>query len=227
MLELEFLLGCAPGVLSAVAARVPRPPKRREPAISGRWPVRSYGQRRRVPVSFGSHPRPGGQPFLQPGGSMRPYAFAAKLAGLTTLHRSERLSYRPRNIPTRTTAPHSSRFAPASSKLSSRATPRYSNKLPLPDVVVLPPNATTVHGRDASVEMMREFFSKNQAAYRIRRQRGPGEPQPGFRSWYLLPDRDSQGRRRAHRGQGKLLVVLRAKRDDGNWLQTRVIWTRD
>ena len=104
------------------------------------------------------------------------------------------------------------RFARASWKRSSRATPRYSKRSPLPTWWCSRRMPSSSTGRDASVELMRQFFEQERAAYRVRQHPDPGGRRQGFRSWHVLPDRDAEGRRRAHGGQGKILVVLRAYR---------------
>ena len=90
--------------------------------------------------------------------------------------------------------------------------PRYSKQVAAPDVVVQPPNAKTVNGREASVELMRQFFSKYQLNIEYASTQIQVDGDKAFdRGSYSQTVTPKDGG--AARGeQGKILVVLRACR---------------
>ena len=95
-----------------------------------------------------------------------------------------------------------------------------------PDVVVQPPNANTVNGREASVELMQQFFSKYQLNIQYASTQIQVDGDKAF-------DRGSYSQTVTPKDGGAALASkgkywwFYARADDGNWRQTRVIWTTD
>jgi ketosteroid isomerase-like protein len=94
------------------------------------------------------------------------------------------------------------------------------------DVVVMPPNAATVHGRDASMELMRQFFSKydlkiEYASAQIQVNRDQAFDR-GTYSQTMTP----KGGGASVAGKGKYWWYY-TRNADGIWQQSRVVWTSD
>ena len=95
-----------------------------------------------------------------------------------------------------------------------------------PDVVVQPPNAKPISGRDASVDLMRQFFSQNELhiEYASVQTEVFGD---------LAFDRGSYSQTVTPKGGGAPVAGkgnywwFYAREPDGNWQQTRVIWTSE
>jgi uncharacterized protein (TIGR02246 family) len=95
-----------------------------------------------------------------------------------------------------------------------------------PDVVVQPPNAKLVSGRDASVELMRQFFSKYALNIEYTSTQIQVDGDQAFdRGSYSQTVTPKDGGA-ALASQGKYWWFY-ARADDGNWRQTRVIWTTE
>jgi len=95
-----------------------------------------------------------------------------------------------------------------------------------PDVVVQPPNARLVSGRDASVELMRQFFSKYQLniQYASTQVQVDGNKAFDRGSYTQTVTPKDGGAAQASKGE---YWWFYARADDGNWQQTHVIWTTD
>jgi uncharacterized protein (TIGR02246 family) len=95
-----------------------------------------------------------------------------------------------------------------------------------PEVVVIPPNAKAVDGRDASVEMMRQFFSKNQLHIEYANTQVQVNQDQAFdRGTYSQTVTPKDGGAPIA-GKGSYWWFY-ARAEDGNWRQTRVVWTAD
>jgi ketosteroid isomerase-like protein len=71
-----------------------------------------------------------------------------------------------------------------------------------PDVVVIPPNAKPINGRDAGVDLMRQFFSQHELHIEYTSALVQVNGDQAFDRCCELPDRDPQGRWRSHGEQG-------------------------
>ena len=95
-----------------------------------------------------------------------------------------------------------------------------------PDVVVMPPNVATVNGREASVEMMKQFFSQFElhieyASAQIQ-VNGDQAFDRGTYSQTVTPKNGGA----PVAGRGKYWWFY-ARNSDGSWQQKRVIWTAE
>lgn len=94
------------------------------------------------------------------------------------------------------------------------------------DVVVQPPNAKLVSGRGASVDLMRQFFSKNELrieyASSLIQVNGNQAFDRGSYSQTVIPK--DGGASMASKGS---YWWFYARADDGSWQQTHVVWTID
>jgi ketosteroid isomerase-like protein len=95
-----------------------------------------------------------------------------------------------------------------------------------PDVLVQPPNAGMVSGREASVELMRQFFNK----YELRIEYASAQIQVNGDEAF---DRGSYSQTMVPKDGGAPVAGkgnywwFYARADDGNWQQTHVIWTNE
>ena len=157
---------------------------------------------------------------------MRPYPFAAKLASLTLC---VALNACVASVDTFSnhddlTALEQIHARIVEAELKGDAS--VFEQVAAPDVVVSPPNAQAVHGRDASVEMMRQFFSKNQLHIEYVNTLVQVDHNQAFdRGTYSQTVTPKDGGPPIA-GKGSYWWFY-ARTDDGNWLQTRVIWTND
>jgi len=157
---------------------------------------------------------------------MRPHPFAAKLAGLTLC---VALNACVASVDTFSnhddlTALEQIHARIVEAELKGDAT--VFEQVAAPDVVVSPPNAQAVHGRDASVEMMRQFFSKNQLHIEYANTLVQVNHDRAFdRGTYSQTVTPKDGGAPVA-GKGSYWWFY-TRGDDGNWLQTRVVWTND
>jgi len=95
-----------------------------------------------------------------------------------------------------------------------------------PDVVVQPPGTPTINGRDASVEMMKQFFSRNalhiEYTGSLIQVNGDEAFDRGSYSQTVTP-KDGGA---ASSSKGSYWWFY-ARASDGNWQQKRVIWTNE
>ena len=157
---------------------------------------------------------------------MRPYTFAAKLAGLTLCIALNACTTSPDSFSNHNdrTALEQIRARILEAELKGDAS--VFEQVAAPDVVVIPPNAKAVHGRDASVEMMRQFFSKNQLHIEYANTQVQVNHDQAFdRGTYSQTVTPKDGGAPIA-GKGSYWWFY-ARTEDGNWLQTRVIWTND
>ena len=157
---------------------------------------------------------------------MRPCTFAAKLAGLTlciALNACITSPDFPSDDDDRTALEQiRARILEAELKGDTSV----FEQVAAPDVVVMPPNAKAVNGREASVEMMREFFSKNQLHIEyVNTQVQVDHNQAFDRGTYSQTVTPKDGGAPIA-GKGSYWWFY-ARTEDGNWRQTRVIWTND
>jgi uncharacterized protein (TIGR02246 family) len=155
---------------------------------------------------------------------MRPYTFAAKLAGLTlcmSLNACITSSYSAPEDRAELEQIHA-RILEAELKGDASV----FEQVAAPDVVVIPPNANAVNGRDASVEMMRQFFDKNQLHIEYANTQVQVNHNQAFdRGTYSQTVTPKDGGAPIA-GKGSYWWFY-ARADDGNWRQTRVIWITD
>ena len=157
---------------------------------------------------------------------MRPCTFAAKLAGLTLCIALNACITAP-DFPSDDgdrTALEQIRARILEAELKGDAS--VFEQVAAPDVVVMPPNAKAVNGREASVEMMREFFSKNQLHIEYASTQIQVNHDQAFdRGTYSQTVTPKDGGAPVA-GKGSYWWFY-TRGDDGNWLQTRVVWTND
>ena len=155
---------------------------------------------------------------------MRPYAFAANLAGLTlciALNACATAQDFSDDDDHTALARIHERILEAELKGDASV----FEQVAAPDVVVMPPNAQAVNGRDASVEMMRQFFSKNELQIEYANTQVQVTYDQAFdRGTYSQTVTPKDGGAPIA-GKGSYWWFYTRK--DGNWLQTRVIWTND
>ena len=94
------------------------------------------------------------------------------------------------------------------------------------DVVVMPPNVAPINGREASVDLMKQFFSQNElhieyASAQIQ-VNGDQAFDRGSYSQTVTPKNGGAPRP----GKGKYWWFY-ARNSDGVWQQNRVVWTTD
>jgi len=95
-----------------------------------------------------------------------------------------------------------------------------------PDVVVMPPNLAPINGREASVDLMKQFFSQNalHIEYASAQIQVNGDQAFDRGSYSQTVTPKNGGAPLA--GKGKYWWFY-ARNSDGNWQQKRVIWTTD
>ena len=143
---------------------------------------------------------------------MRYYVLAAKLAGLT-------LCFALNGCLTAGDFPNAEEDRAALEQIRARileaelkGDASVFEQVAAPDVVVQPPNAKTVSGRDASVELMRQFFSQYELHIEYASTQIQVDGDQAFdRGSYSQTVTPKDGGAAAGE-QGKLLVVLRARR---------------
>jgi len=157
---------------------------------------------------------------------MRPHAFAAKLAALTlciALNACITAPDFPSDDEDRT-ALEQIRARILEAELKGDAS--VFEQVAAPDVVVIPPNDKAVNGREASVEMMRQFFSKNELQIEYASAQVSVNLDQAFdRGTYSQTVTPKDGGAPIA-GKGSYWWFY-ARTDDGNWRQTRVVWTND
>jgi uncharacterized protein (TIGR02246 family) len=157
---------------------------------------------------------------------MRPHNFAAKLAGLTLC-----IALNACVTPVETFSNHDDRTALEQIRArileaELKGDASVFEQVAAPDVVVIPPDATAIHGKDASVEMMRQFFSKNQLHIEYANAQVQVNQDQAFdRGTYSQTVTPKDGGAPIT-GKGSYWWFY-ARNEDGNWRQTRVIWTND
>jgi len=157
---------------------------------------------------------------------MRPYAFAAKFAGLTLCIALNACSTAPDFASHDDDRAALGQIRARILEAELKGDASVFEQVAAPDVVVIPPNAKTVNGREASVEMMRQFFSKNQLHIEYASTQIQVNHDQAFdRGTYSQTVTPKDGSTPIA-GKGSYWWFY-ARTDHGNWLQTRVIWTND
>jgi len=93
-------------------------------------------------------------------------------------------------------------------------------------VVVIPPNAKPINGREAGVDLMRQFFSQNELHIEYQSALIQVNGDQAF-------DRGSYSQTVTPKAGGAAMSSkgsywwFYARNSDGNWQQTRVIWTTE
>lgn len=153
---------------------------------------------------------------------MRPNALAAKLAGFTLCFVLNGCA---------TTEDHSADDRAAIEQIRARileaelkGDTSVFEQVTAPEVVVLPPNAAPVNGRDASVELMKQFFSQNELRIEYVsaqiRVNGDQAFDRGSYTQTVIPKNGGA----STAGKGSYWWFY-ARAADGTWQQTRVVWT--
>jgi len=157
---------------------------------------------------------------------MRYYVLAAKLAGLT-------LCMALTGCITAADFPDSAEDRAALEQIRARileaelkGDASVFEQVAAPDVVVQPPNAATVNGREASVDLMRQFFSQNalHIEYTSLQIQVNGDQAFDRGSYSQTVTPKAGGAPVASKGN---YWWFYARADDGNWQQKRVIWTNE
>jgi uncharacterized protein (TIGR02246 family) len=99
-------------------------------------------------------------------------------------------------------------------------------KVAAPDVVVIPPNSKPINGREAGVDLMRQFFSQNELHIEYQSSLIQVNGDQAF-------DRGSYSQTVTPKAGGAAMASkgsywwFYARNSDGDWQQKRVIWTTE